>query len=140
MKYISLIVILGLMIWSWGLATAEPSFTLEQHKKVEDGVENDIRAFIARKYPQTTDIYCQQLYTETIKAGEEMNVLFRCSTEGGAPGGEQVQQIFEGNLRIASKDGFESWDEIGGEIRSPEVNFQNGSHISAKEDTAAPAK
>ncbi len=132
MKYVSLIVILGLMIWSWSLATAEPSFSLEEHKRVEAGVENDIRAFIARKYPQTTDIYCQQLYTETLKTGEEMNVNFRCGTEGGAANNEKVEQVFEGTLHIASKDGFQTWDELGGEIRSPEVYFQNGSHISAK--------
>lgn len=132
MKYVSLLAMLGLMIWSYCLATTPPSFSLEQHRRVEDGVENDIHAFIVRKYPKTTDIYCQQLYTETIKTGEEMNVNFKCSTEGGASDGETVTQVFEGNLRLASKDGFESWDEVGGEIRSPEVLFQNGSHISAK--------
>lgn len=137
MKYVSLIVILGLMIWSWSLATAQPSFSLESHKRVEESVEKDIQAFIVRKYPQTTDIYCQQFYTETITAGEEMNVHFRCSSEGNAADDEKVQQIFEGKIRIASKDGFQSWDEVGGEINSPEVNFQNGSKISAKPGAAA---
>lgn len=137
MKYISLLILAGLMIWSWSLATAQPSFSLEQHKRVEEGVENDVHEFIVRKYPQTTDIYCQQFYTETLRAGEEMNVNFRCRTHGGAANDEKVEQIFEGTLRIASKDGFQTWDELGGEIRSPEVYFQNGSKISAK-DTLPP--
>jgi hypothetical protein len=133
MKYISLVIMLGLMIWSWSLATAQSSFSMEQTKRVEDGVESDIREFIQRKYPQTTDIYCQQLYTETVKEGEEMNVHFRCTTEGTAAGGEKVEQMFEGLLRLGSNDGFESWDELGGEIRSPDIVFENGSRISAKD-------
>jgi hypothetical protein len=133
MKYISLVVVLALMIWSWSLATAEPSFTAEQTRRVEDGVESDIHAFIQRKFPQTTDIYCQQFYTETVKANEQMNVHFRCSTEGGAANGEKIQQSFEGLLRLQSNDGFESWDEVGGEIRVPDIVFENGSRISAKD-------
>ena len=132
MKYISLVVVLALMVWSWSLATAEPAFSAEQTRRVEEGVENDIHAFIQRKYPQTTDIYCQQFYTETVKANEAMNVRFRCSTEGGAQNDEKVQQTFEGVLRLVSKDGFETWDETGGEIRVPDIVFENGSKISAK--------
>ena len=141
MKYISLVAVLALMIWSWSLATAAPAFSPEQTKRVEDGVENDIHAFIQRKFPQTTDIYCQQLYTETVKANEEMNVRFRCSTEGGASNGEKVQQSFEGVLRLSSADGFETWNEVGGEIRVPDIVFENGSKISAKApSTETPAE
>jgi hypothetical protein len=133
MKYISLVLILGLMIWSWSLASAQPSFSMEQTKRVEDGVESDIHEFIQRKYPETTDIYCQQLYTETVKPGEEMNVRFRCSTQGGAADGDKVAQSFEGFLHLGSNDDFETWQELGGEIRSSDIAFENGSRISAKE-------
>lgn len=137
MKYLSLVILLGLMIWSWNLATAQQSFTLEQHKQVEAGVEDDVRGFIVRKYPETSDIYCQQLYTEVVKPNEEMIARFRCRAEGAASGGEKVQQTFEGFIRLGSNDGFQSWNELGGEIRSPEVVFQNGSRISTKDPVAS---
>lgn len=133
MKYISLILLIGLMIWSWSLATAQQSFTLENHQQVEARVEEDVRGFIIRKYPNTSDIYCQQLYTEVVKPNEAMTVHFRCRTEGSGNEGEKIQQTFEGHISIASTDGFQSWNETGGEIRSPEVLFQNGSRISAKD-------
>lgn len=134
MKYISLVITLVLMVWTWSLATAAPSTTMDQHKHVEDGVEADISAFIKRKYPETTDVYCQQLYTETVKENEEMNVHFRCSTEGTAQNGaDKVQQMFEGDLRLGSTDGFQTWTELGGQIRSPDIVFENGSKIDMKQ-------
>lgn len=141
MKYLSLVLLMGLMIWSWSLATAQPSFTLEQHKRVEAGVEEDVRGFIVRKYPNTSDIYCQQLYTEVIKPNEEMIAHFRCKTEGETTGetsngkveAQKVQQIFQGFIYLKSKNGFQTWEEVGGEIVSPGIQFASDMRINAKD-------
>lgn len=132
MKYISLIIVLVLMIWTWSLATNERAFPLEAHKIVESKVEADIREFIQKRYPSTSDIYCQRLYTENVKSAVELIVHFRCTTEGALAQGEKIQQIFEGHIRLVSNDGFVSWNEVGGEIRTPELSFQNGTRVSTK--------
>jgi hypothetical protein len=133
MKYLSLLLLLGLMVWSWSMATAKPSFTLEQHKRVEAGVEEDVRGFILRKYPNTSDIYCQQLYTEVMKPNEEMIAHFRCRTEGETTTAQKVQQTFQGFIYLKSQNNFQTWEEVGGEITSPGIQFATEMRINAKD-------
>jgi hypothetical protein len=144
MKYISLVIVLGLLIWTWTLTTAETAFSLEQHRQVENGVEADVRALIQSKYPTTTDIYCQQLYTETVKAGSELMAHFRCRALGSAGEAEKVEQTFEGHVLLKSTDGFQTWQATDGDIKMLAMQFQNGVKVSHKdpmpEETAAPTE
>jgi hypothetical protein len=151
MKYISTVIAVILMAWTWSLATTERPFKLEQHKKVEAGVEQDIRAFIRRKFPNTpnletaaaegdtastadpVEIYCNRLYTEIVTPETELIAHFRCSSSGAIGQNEAVEQVFEGFIQLRSDDKFETWREVGGNIRAPEVRFQNGIRISLKE-------
>lgn len=132
MKYISVVILLALMTWTWSLATAERAFSLEQYKGVESGAEEDIRAFIQRKYPEAKEIFCSQMFTEEQKPGSELTVHFRC--QAVAPSDEQgsAEQVFEGHIDLKSVDGFKTWVETGGQIRSPEIRFLEGVKISPK--------
>jgi hypothetical protein len=139
MKYISVVILIALMAWTWSLATAEPAFSLEQSKRVEAGVEKDIREFILRKHPETTDLYCQEMYTEPVQAGVEMIAHFKCRTDGRVGADETVTQTFQGEIRLRSDDGFATWSEVGGNIRAPEVVFNNGLRVKAHELEVPPA-
>ena len=125
MKYISVVILLVLMGWTWSLATTERPFRLEQHKAVEAGVEEDIRAFIQRKYPAAKEIFCTQLYTEIVNPRTDLIAHFRCQATG-TPGEHDTapSQSFEGFIKLRSNDDFRSWDEVGGEIRSPALRFE----------------
>lgn len=133
MKYISVVILILFMSWTWSLATTERPFSLEQHKRVEAGVEKDIREFIMRKYPKTTDLYCQELYTEVVQPSVEMLAHFRCRTEGKVDDFETVTQTFAGEIRLRSNDNFVTWAEVGGNIRAPEVTFNYGTQVSSKD-------
>lgn len=132
MKYISVVILIVLLSWTWSLATTERAFSLEDHKRVEAGVEDDIRQFIVRKYPQTTDLYCQEMYTEVVQPKVAMNAHFRCRTEGPAGQDETITQTFEGHLSLTSQDEFKTWTEAGGEIRSSQITFNQGVKISSQ--------
>lgn len=131
MKYISVVILIALMSWTWSLSsTSAQGLSLQQHKQVEAGVEADIRNFIQRRYPNTSEIFCQQLYTEVVQPGAEMLARFRCQAVGPLEGNEETEQVFEGFLRLQSNDGFQTWSEIGGEIRSPEIRFREGIRVT----------
>lgn len=129
MKYIAVIFIVVVMSWTWSLANSERVFRLDQYKQVEQGVEQDIRAFIQRKYPDTKEIACSQLYTEAVEPGVEMIAHFRCQAATDPAAEEVTEQVFEGYLRLKSTDNFQTWGEIGGEINSPEVRFLKGIQV-----------
>ena len=124
------------------MATSERPFTLEQYKQVESGVEQDIRSFILKKYPDTKEIICSQLYNEAVTPGIEMVAHFRCQAASAPEAEEVTQQTFEGYLRLRSTDEFKTWSEVGGEINSPEVTFLKGIRITPDKAPAnkAPAK
>ena len=112
------------------MATSERPLSLEQHKHVEAGVEEDIRTFIQKRYPSTTDIFCQQLYTEDANEATELVARFRCQAVGQTNSEDATEQVFEGFLRLHSDDGFQTWSEVGGEIDAKEINFLNGFKIT----------
>lgn len=135
MKYIAVVILLVLMSWTWCMATAERPMKLEQHKHVEAGIEEDIRAFIQSRYPNTTELFCSQLYTEVVHAGVDLTAHFRCQAEQGDASEDAFEQMFEGTLRIKSEDGFETWKATGGEIFAREVRFLNGIKITPSNKT-----
>lgn len=132
MKYISVLILIIALSWTWCLSTAERAFSLEDYKRVEAGVEDDINAFIRRQFPTTQEIYCNKLYSEVVQPGEELNVHFRCRAKMTIKNGDMVEQSFAGLLHLKSDDEFMTWSEVGGEIASPSVRFEKGTEISGK--------
>lgn len=143
MKYISVVIFFVLLEWTWCLATSPRNFTLDHFHQVEVGAEQDIKNFILRKYPSTSQINCPQLYSENIEAGTEMIVRFRCNAVGeiqkdqpnpATPSEDIVSQIFEGYLHLKSNDHFQTWSEIGGEIKAPKITFEKGIEVHPEAD------
>jgi hypothetical protein len=140
MKYISVVILVWLLSWTWCLATAERPLSMEQHKHVEAGVEQDVRNFIQKRYPAVSEVFCQQLYTEDVDPGLELIAHFRCQAVGEKDTENASEQVFEGYLRLYSNDGFATWGETGGEINAKEISFLNGFKITpdASRDNGTP--
>jgi hypothetical protein len=117
------------------MATSDRPLKLEQHRAVETEVEDDIRNFITRRYPDTQEVFCQQFYTEVTDNENEMITRFRCLASSADTADEVTQQTFEGFIRLRSDDGFETWSEVGGEIRTPQIRFLRGIVITPINET-----
>lgn len=133
MKYISLVILFSLLTWTWCLATGEGRMSLEEHRRVEAIVEEDVRGFILKRFPDTNEIFCDSLYTEVVNPGTDLIAHFRCQAVGPV-GDDQTEQIFEGFLHLKSQDGFETWAETGGEIKASEIHFLRGIKVTPKDE------
>ena len=136
MKYFSAVILVVLLSWTWCLATSERTMKLEDHRNVEDGVENDVRGFIQKRFPGVKEIFCNRLYTELVNPGTDLIAHFRCHAIGATGQDDTAEQVFEGFLRLKSIDGFQTWAETGGEIDAREVRFLNGFKITPEAETS----
>lgn len=129
MKYVAAALILLAMAWTWSLTSRERDFALEDHKALEMQVQEAIRAAIKEKRPGVTDVIFQQLFTETIKPGEEIRARFRYQITEPIAQEDVTAQIVEGAAKLASADGGRTWKWLSEEVRAPQIEFQKGSRV-----------
>lgn len=143
-KYIAAALGLVLMIWTWDLATSDTGLKLEQRRELEVTLEEMIGQYIRAQKPEVTDIVFQQLFSEDVHSSvpgqQEMLVRFRYTTSEPAKSGETTEQVFEGSVRLRSKDGL-NWEWIDETVRSPLIRYRNGTEVkSGTEPKGDPAK
>lgn len=137
MKYISILLFVALMAWTWSLATSNRGLSLEAHKDTEALVEETIRSYIQQKSPGVTDIVFRQLYTEVVRENQEMNVKFRYELKEPLKSGDVTSQTYQGVIRLVSNDGGHTWAWTDQDVSSPAIRFEKGSQISTKEPESA---
>lgn len=139
MKYISVLIVVGLMVWTWSLATANRGVSLETQKGLEADVEQIIRTQILQKDASVTDIIFRQLYTEVIKPREQVRAHYRYVIKAPTQAGDATNEMREGSALLTSTDGGQTWMISDVENKGASVEFQNGSRVSPK-DTNEPTE
>ena len=140
MKYISVLFFVLLMISTWSMAHNESTQSMMQHKNVEAGFEDFIRTSIQSRLPNVKDIVFRQLYTETVRPGEELKAFFRYDVVAPTETGDVTAQTVEGSVTLKSTDDGENWVIQNEQVSSPALRFQEGIRISPKDtDTEAKA-
>lgn len=143
MKYISILIFVALMAWTWSLASTSHMPNLLKNKGHEADIEEAIRTQIQGQNPAVTDIVFRQLYTEVVRENAEVNVHFVYEFTEPLKTGDVTAQLMKGSVKGLSADGGETWTWALQGITSPQVRFENGSKISTKdqlpETNASPA-
>ncbi|MBL7688216.1 MAG: hypothetical protein JNJ49_09285 [Bdellovibrionaceae bacterium] len=146
-KYFAALVILLAMMWTWDLAHSDRELGLDKRRAIESTLQETIVQYIKSQRPGVTDVIFQQLFSEDLPSKEpgtkEMLVRFRYVTdESIGTSGDMTEQVFEGSVRLRSKDGS-TWEWVNESVSSPMIRYKNGSEIKAgsgQEPTAAPAE
>lgn len=120
MKYISLLIVLGFLIFTWKVSTSKKDLTLSEQQRLNEVISEFVTKAVQEKVPNATDIQFSKLYTEVLEPGEKMRAHFSFSylenTEAPKPSPtgliqdmplpkEDLRRYRKGSFFITSKDG-----------------------------------
>lgn len=136
MKYISLVITIVLMAWTWSLATSSSEYGTRESREMETDIEAAITEFVASQRPSLQDIRFHQLFTEVVRPNQEIRAHLKYTVVDSTSGGETVEQSFQGTLTLIKSPQAQTWRSAAINIQSPLVEFRDGAKISVGEDGA----
>jgi len=128
MKYFSVVILMALMAWTWGLANSQQDFSPQDGRDLETQIESIVAEYVKKDRPGLKELTFQQIYTEVIEPKREIKVHLRYQIEEATAQGDSAVQGFEGSIILTSKDG-KAWEWANQNVRSPFVEFKEGSKV-----------
>ncbi|MCM2280482.1 MAG: hypothetical protein NDI61_01395 [Bdellovibrionaceae bacterium] len=139
MKYISLVIMIVLMAWTWSAANSTRHYGLQESGAMETEIETVIVDYIRTQRPTLKSVNFRQLFTEVVRPDEEIRAHMKYSIVDSAANGDLVEQQFQGTLLLVKSKQDQTWRSAAINIQSPLVEFKEGAQISAGPDEATPA-
>jgi hypothetical protein len=130
MKYLSILLLLVVMRWTWSLATTDRAFSLENHRNLETEVERIITDDIHERQPDARDIEFSQLYTEVVQPEKTIKVHFRYAFNAPSSDGQVTHQTFTGDLLLNSDDSGTTWKKTHISLHQPLLRFKNATKVA----------
>ena len=133
MKFISLILFVGALWWSWHLTYSEADVRFDVHASLQNEVQSIIKDYISKNRPSSADIRFHKVWTETLNPNK-VKVVFQYTFADVLGTEEDTEQTFDGyailnRMPAANGSKEENWslDEVSADNTS--VIFKKGSEI-----------
>jgi hypothetical protein len=133
MKFISLLVFVGSLWWTWHLTYSEPAIRFDTHASLQTEVQTIITEYVNKHRPQATEIQFRKMWTEALNPNK-VKVTFEYSFADVVGSDEATEQVFQGSAilnRIASENSEEetwSLDEVSADNTS--IIFKKGAEVT----------
>ncbi len=108
-KIISLVVLLGLMVWTWNLIHSSPTVTFETHSIMQERLAEIIKASVQKNRPTAQNFSLVRIWTETLKE-DRVKAHFVYRFKEGT-GSEAADQTVSGEAFIQKTSGQNSTQE-----------------------------
>lgn len=132
MRYLSLIVVVILMAWSWSLVHRPSDLPESAHIEIQQDLKRLITDYIEKNLPTSKNLKFERMWTESQKENQvRASFIYSFDEEDGEVGSTRVQ--IEGyavlNRQLRPKDGLEVWsfDEL--HVLNNHIEFEEGIHI-----------
>lgn len=115
MKYLSVVLLALLMIWTWFIVHIEPSVSFETHADMQNQLANLIIDTIKSKKPQSSGIQINSLWTEPVSSdkGQKVKAHFSYRYHEPTTEGGMTESVINGTLDLNKKSedqsGLEKW-------------------------------
>ena len=135
MKYVSLILILFAMKWTWAAAYCEEALPTYVHVDIQNDLQNYISEYIQENAPEAQNISFENIWTETVKKNKikaHFSYSFNHEDDSAGPTTISLEGYAVLNRVIDPKeDVFDLWsfDELF--ILNDHIEFEQGVTIKA---------
>jgi hypothetical protein len=139
MKYLSLIVFVIALAWTWHLVHSDNPVSFETHSSIQEKLATLITETIQAKRPTATDIVIQKVWTENMSAtGDRVKALFVYSfKDNSGEAGPITSEIRgEGFLERQPDDGSgnDRWVLTKVFTSSDSIQFDDATIVTASSD------
>jgi len=139
MKYLSIVIFLVLMVWTWTIVHRESSVPFETHAGIQNKMVQVIADTVKSKKPDATDIFVDKIWTELVSEGKvraHFSYSFKAPTSAGALTESQITG--EGMLEHQPDDGsgFDRWKLYDIKTTSDAIRFEEALLITTGDSPA----
>ncbi len=139
MKYISLLVVIGFIAFTFWFSKRTEELSIDQMNKMNNMIAQYMTQAVQSNQPNATDIEFSKIYTEVLESGRKMKAHFKFSYIEPNEKGEREKVYRKGSFLITSEDGnqWKAQIEQAGDIK---VEFLDPFDVNNAEagDSAAP--
>lgn len=105
MKYISLLLVIGFITFTFWFSRKSEDLSLDQMNKMNNMIVQYMTQAVQNHQPNATDIEFSKPHTEVIERGREMKVHFKFSYVEPDANGNKEKVYRKGSFMITSEDG-----------------------------------
>ena len=128
MKYLSALLFILLLRWSWNAAYSDRPIQLETHTLIQAELAEIIEDVVSKNMPQAENLYFHKLWTENVSK-DQIRATFKYSFEDPVDG-DTVEQTVEGfaMLKRISTEGADenSWSLEKVQVQGDVIEFKKG--------------
>jgi hypothetical protein len=141
MKYLSLIAISALLIWTWKIIHRDESVNFETHAGIQEKLALLISDTVKAKRPGATDVIVDRIWTE-ISGKDQVRAFFVYSYKELGESGDSVRNSIKGQslLERQNKDdaGNDVWKLVKIQTNSSNLTFDEGLVVTPDTPTETP--
>jgi hypothetical protein len=135
MKYLSPIVFVALLIWSWNLVHSLSGIAYETHFSIQERMAEVIQMVIKQKRPEATNLKITRLWTETLD-DQKVKLIFEYNYSETATDGEVSERSISGEailIKTEETEQREVWTIEKVQPNHDELVFMEGLTIKSDE-------
>lgn len=137
MKYISTILLLFAMHWSWGLAKNGDEISQQVHLGIQEDLKKLISEYIQQNLPNSTDLRFERFWTEAVHTNQvkaSFIYSFREANESSGKTRVQIEGFAVLNRVQETADSIEwTFDKL--QILNNTVTFEDGMSIRSPKES-----
>ena len=139
MKFLSWILIVLLMSWTFQASKTSQALPVAQHGYLVEELKTMIVDYLVNNVENVQNIDFQRFFTEIVVPQENIPAYVKYSYESTTESGALTREVREGEFDLFSTDGGQTWEPNAKNFRGLNLEFLEGLRVTPGEPDELPA-